>query len=451
MASSSDKKPLDIASLLIHADTLEDEEIPVGVPISTSTTFRHPKPSSAATPGFTEQKKGELYNDKPEGYTGTEGDDAPPYDPQHPDRHIYSRYTQPVMTRTEKVLSAALNGHAIMFTTGLSSILAALLLYQPEVVAIAEGYHGTHCTLDLYTRTREGVKIIHTDDDFAPYKDKRVLCWLETPVNPKGICRDIAKYEKKTRALPHGKLAIDSTFAPPPLQDPFEFGADLVMHSGTKYFNGHSDALLGVLATKSKEEWLKLWEIRTYAGMVPGSLESWLVLRSLRTLNLRVTRQSATATAFATWLNEVATNAPDAGQSYDGCPGGILKTVWHAALQGLDGVTGDGFNPLAGSAVGDEKHIKKPQMTGGPACFGILTTKKEYATWLPHKLNLMVPATSLGGVESLIEHRIISDVGADPCLIRLSIGLEDLEDLKEDFRNAFKALLTSGEKRPSKL
>lgn len=104
----------------------------------------------------------------------------------------------------------------------------------------------------------------------------------------------------------------------------------------------------------------------------------------------RVTRQSTTATALAIWLNEVATNAPEVGQSYDGCPGGVLKKVWHAALQGLDGVTGDGFNPLAGSAVGDEKHIKKPQMNGGPACFGILTTKKEYATWLPHKLNLMV-------------------------------------------------------------
>jgi cystathionine gamma-synthase len=137
--------------------------------------------------------------------------------------------------------------------------LAALLLYQPEVVAISEGYHGTHCTLDIYTRTREGVKIITIDDDFTQYKDKRLLCWLETPVNPTGLCRDIEKCkvvalyedsyfghflqlliplhftdEKKTHAIPHGKLAIDSTFAPPPLQDPFEFGADLVMHSGTK-------------------------------------------------------------------------------------------------------------------------------------------------------------------------------------------------------------------------
>lgn len=103
-----------------------------------------------------------------------------------------------------------------------------------------------------------------------------------------------------------------------------------------------------------------------------------------------MTRQSTTATALATWLHQVATNAPEEGQSYDGCPGGILKHVWHAALQGLDGATGEGFNPLAGSAVGAEKSIKKPQMTGGPACFSILLQKKEQAAWLPHKLRLMV-------------------------------------------------------------
>lgn len=90
---------------------------------STSTTFRHPVPSAATTKAFTEQKQGELYNDKPEGYTGTEGDDAPPYDPQHPDRHIYSRYTQPVMTRTEKVLSAVLvrSSHMLLLSYSASA------------------------------------------------------------------------------------------------------------------------------------------------------------------------------------------------------------------------------------------------------------------------------------------------------------------------------------------
>lgn len=180
---------------------------------------------------------------------------------------------------------------------------------------------------------------------------------------------------------------------------------------------------------------MRLWEIRTYTGMTPGSLESWLLLRSLRSLPLRVQRQSATATALAVWLNQVATEAPNLGDTFDKCPGGVLKRVWHAALQGMDGTTGDGFNPLGGSATGDASHQKKPQMSGGPACFSILTSEHRQAKYLPHLLKLMVvstrsgkhrcilliyvayqPATSLGGVESLVEHRILSDKTADPCL-----------------------------------
>ena len=101
-------------------------------------------------------------------------------------------------------------------------------------------------------------------------------------------------------------------------------------------------------------------------------------------------RQSSTGTALAIWLNQVATNAPNAGESYDGCPGGVIKKVWHAALQGLDGTTGDGFNPLGGSATGDQAHVQKAQMMGGPACFAFLTSKKEQAKWLPNYMNLMV-------------------------------------------------------------
>lgn len=93
------------------------------------------------------------------------------------------------------------------------------------------------------------------------------------------------------------------------------------------------------------------------------------------------------------------------GESYDGCPGGVIKKVWHAALQGLDGATGDGFNPLGGSATGDQAHVQKAQMTGGPACFAFLTSEKEQAKWLPNYMNLMVVSdwTSLDGKESLAD------------------------------------------------
>lgn len=108
----------------------------------------------------------------------------------------------------------------------------------------------------------------------------------------------------------------------------------------------------------------------------------------------RVARQSATATAFALWLEQVLVNAPDVGSSYDGCPGGVLKKVWHAALQGSDGAEGQGFSPLGGGATGDEATKKRAQMQGGPACFGILLHKESHARWLPHEMKLMVVCRS---------------------------------------------------------
>lgn len=126
-----------------------------------------------------------------------------------------------------------------------------------------------------------------------------------------GIC-DLTKM--KVHAV-GGKLIVDSTFAPPPLQYPFKWGADMIMHSGTKYFGGHSDLLCGVLITKTREEWYPLWNDRTYIGNTPGNLESWLLLRSLRTLHLRVPRQSENATALAGWL----------AKGGDGVPEGVLE------------------------------------------------------------------------------------------------------------------------------
>lgn len=112
---------------------------------------------------------------------------------------------------------------------------------------------------------------IYLDDEY-PTDGKKVLCWLETPLNPTGESYSIEYYSKKIHSIPGGVLGIDSTFAPPPLQDPFKWGADIVMHSGTKYFGGHSDLLMGTLSVKTTEEWLKLWSDRTYTGGVSSSL-----------------------------------------------------------------------------------------------------------------------------------------------------------------------------------
>ncbi|KAJ7095286.1 Cys/Met metabolism PLP-dependent enzyme-domain-containing protein [Mycena belliarum] len=328
---------------------------------------------------------------------------------QNPSRHVYSRYSTKNSTRVENILSH--DGFALTYSSGLAASYAALVFFAPKRIAITAGYHGCHATIQVYLKAAPSVQVITLDDEFKSGD----LCWLETPLNPTGESRDIAYYANKAG----GKLMVDSTFAPPPLQYPFKFGADCILHSGnarpTKYFGGHSDLLGGVLIVRTKEEWDTLQSDRTYLG----SMESWLLLRSLRTFHLRLPRQSETATALVEWLHKLA--ATPAGQSFEGVPGGVLVQVWHSSLQGKDT---RGFDPST-------------QMTGGwNATFSI-----QYAAWFPHSLKYFVPATSLGGVESLAEYRHSWDSSSDPKAVRISIGLEDLEDLKADIRQALRHLV----------
>ncbi|KAI9000918.1 cystathionine gamma-synthase [Trametes punicea] len=374
---------------LIHADDeLHGPE--VAPPVSVSTTFRSPNPLEVPKEEF------DMWN---------------------PKNHLYSRYTQSVSTRVERVLSKINDGYALTFASGLAASHAALVYFKPKRVAISGGYFGCHATIDLYKRSRNAdLPVISIDDDFQAGD----LCWLETPLNPTGEARDIKYYADKVHAA-GGWLLVDSTFAPPPIQYPFKWGADLIMHSGTKYFGGHSDLLCGVLVAPTLEKWNELAHIRTFLGNMMGSLEAWLLLRSLRTLHLRVPRQSENAYSLAQWLAQAA-----GGKAHDGIPAGIIDKVWHSSLQGVDA---RGFDP-------------KTQLEGGwNATFAILLTSAEYATRLPHSLKYFIPATSLGGVESLIEQRVQSDRISDPRLVRISVGVEDLEDLKDDLRRAFQEIV----------
>ena len=166
-----------------------------------------------------------------------------------------------------------------------------------------------------------------------------------------------------------------------------------------------------------------MWKERENLGSMVGSLESWLLLRSLRTLHLRVPRQSSNATILAQWLAQVS-NTP-AGQSFDGVPGGLIAQVWHTSLQGKDGKS---WSPAV-------------QMEGGDSpTFAILLEKPEYAAALTSSVKYFVNATSLGGVESLIEQRVRASPTEDPRLVRISLGVEDVEDLKDDLRRALKEL-----------
>ncbi|BGP12900.1 hypothetical protein JCM10213v2_006425 [Rhodosporidiobolus nylandii] len=382
-----------LATRAIHADAAYAGD-PVSPAISTSTTFRHPtlEQQAAAPPGHYDVD----------------------WNPHNPSRHIYSRETQPVGTRVEKVLSDLIGGPTLIYSSGIAACFAILLHVRPDVIAVTGGYFGCHGSFDIYRRTRgtDQVSIIALDDEYP--KDKKVLVWLETPLNPTGESRSIAAYSKKAKDV-GATLAVDATFAPPPLQEPFKWGADIIMHSGTKHFGGHSDLLAGTVTVKSEEEWHQLFDDRVHTGSNAGSLDTWLLLRSLRTLNLRIQRQAVSGTALAHYLHSLT--GPDAGDL-----AGVIKTVWHTALQ-------DDADQL----IGEDK-----QLAVGPACFGFLTTTPQYAMQLAESLTCFIHATSLGGVESLVEVRIISDSKCDPCLIRVSVGVEDVEDLKADFAQAIR-------------
>ena len=424
-----------------HPDHVSDANYPVAPSISLSTTFRAPAPNSAHAKMLEEVMAGQAE-----------------FDMQDPSVHIYSRYSQSTNIRCEKVLSQVMNAHALTYSSGLAAAHAAVSYYAPSVIAIKRGYHGVHVSFQLYCRGRN-VKFIDLDDDYQAAMGNSaisseskadessvvqrggLMVWIETPLNPSGEARDLLKYVNKAKAVSGAHVVVDSTFAPPPLQDPFQQGADMVMHSGTKYFGGHSDLLCGVLAVKDKKEWNALWADRTFFGANLGSMEAYLLLRSLRTLTVRVQKQSQTATKLAAWLHSLSTSysASVSDEDKPFASGTVIARAYHSSLQprtDLDDVVTKGATPE------DPTFDPSSQMPGGHApTFAFRTTKPEYATFIPHLTTYFTPATSLGGVESLLEHRVKSDQTEDPRIIRVSIGLEEFEDLKADLQAAFNLVL----------
>lgn len=240
---------------------------------------------------------------------------------------------------------------------------------------------------------------------------------LETPVNPTGEAFCVEKYARKAHAR-GAFLLVDATFGPPGLQDPFVWGADVVMHAGTKYLGGHSDLLCGVLASKN-EGWVEeLREERTFLGSVMGSLEGWLGVRSLRTLDVRVQRQSSNCQQLVGWLCGMLKGAEGGEMVRE-----AVERIQHASLQ-----------------VADMEWLRDQMPNGYGPVFAITMKSASLARRLPSKLELFHHATSLGGVESLIEWRAMSDKTVDTRLLRISVGLEYWEDLRDDLMRGFQAL-----------
>lgn len=371
-----------LATSLIHDDDKDNRVSDVAPPITVATTFRYD-------------------NDNLVVLDETEALDDMDKNP------VYSRCAHPNCTRLESVLSTVLKGHAVLYNSGCASFFALMTHLNPKRVFVGECYHGVHAIIDIHTRNH-GLKQ-YSFDDIEKHAQKGDIVHLETPINPYGTSLDIATLSKRAHAK-GAYLVVDSTFAPPPLQDVWQFGADFVMHSGTKYFGGHSDLLAGILVTKKKKISDALKADRIYLGSIIGNLESFLLLRSLRTFEMRILKQAENVVKIVNYLDSNR-------NKFDK----VLDKIYHSSLQ-------------------EEPFVAKQLSGGSTPVFSFTLKTIDQAKYFPSKLNYFHHATSLGGIESLIEWRALSDPEMDHTLLRVSVGCEAADDLIKDLDQALQTI-----------
>jgi cystathionine gamma-synthase len=337
-------------------------------------------------------------------------------DNQYRTGYSYGRPTNPTFVQPEALLTALEGGAAsLTFASGMAAATAVFqaLRAGDHVVAPQVMYWGLRNWLRSHA-AEGGIAVDFIDassmDALAAAVEPRrtKLVWIETPANPTWPITDIAAAAE----IAHGagaRLAIDSTVATPILTRPIELGADIVMHSATKYLNGHSDVVAGALVTARHDQlWERIAAIRSGNGAILGSFEAWLLLRGMRTLHLRVERASRTAQAIA--------------EHFAGHP-----RIVAALYPGL--ASHPGHAVAARQMHGGFGGMLSIRVAGGERA--AIATAAKVAVWKR--------ATSLGGVESLIEHRAsIEGAGspAPPDLLRLSVGIEDAADLIGDLEQA---------------
>jgi cystathionine gamma-synthase len=306
----------------------------------------------------------------------------------------YGRYANPSWTAFEDALGALEGGRCLAFASGLATVATVLDLVGSgeTVVAPRHAYNGTVGQLaDLEARGRVRallVDVADTDAVVAACADA-ALVWLESPTNPAMEVADIATIAAAAHDA-GARVVVDNTFATPLLQQPLELGADIVVHSATKYLGGHSDLVMGALVTRDDQLLGVLKSRRDLLGAIPGAFEAWLALRGLRTLSVRLERAQA--------------NAAELVRRLEGRPGVV--------------------------------EVRYP---GFGAMISVVLAGAEAADRLTHGTSLWVHATSLGGVESTLERRRRwqSEPRTIPeGLVRLSVGIEDVEDLWQDLAAA---------------
>lgn len=338
----------------------------------------------------------------------------------------YSRSNNPTRAALENLMAKLEFGATgLAFSSGLAAIDAVLKLLKSgdEIVAVDDIYGGAY---RLFTAVYEqyGIRVIFVDtSDIAAVEaaitPRTKLIWLESPTNPTLKISDIKAIAKLAKAY-QCLLCVDNTFATPLLQQPLQLGADIVIHSATKYLGGHSDLIAGVLVAKDVTVGAKLKFFQNACGAVLGPFDSWLVIRGIETLHLRMKHHCRTALKVAQFL---ATHP-------------AIDTVYYPGLS---------------THPNHELALTQAKAGGGIISFTLVHDTNEAAVNIASNTQLFKLAESLGGIKSLIAHpanmthkSIPADTrraaGVQDSLLRLSIGLEEAEDLIADLSNVLNKL-----------
>ncbi|PZO88971.1 MAG: cystathionine gamma-synthase [Micavibrio aeruginosavorus] len=338
----------------------------------------------------------------------------------------YGRSHNPTRFAFERAVAALEGGSAgFAFSSGLAAIGAILdtLEHGAHVISTDDLYGGSFRLFDKVRKKSANLNVSYVDLSDTGFvqqaiTDRTRLIWIETPTNPLlklADIRAIAEMAKKRGIL----VAVDNTFASPYLQKPLELGADIVVHSATKYINGHSDVIGGVVVTNREDIAQQIGFVQNAVGSIAGPFDSFLMHRGLKTLGIRMRQHSESALALAQWLE----THPEVEKIY--------------------------YPGLASHPQHDLANAQMQNGYGGMITV-VLKGGLDRATRFLKAVRIFTLAESLGGIESLIEHPAImthatipaetrKKIGIEDGLIRLSVGIEDLKDLKADLENAFNA------------
>ena len=343
----------------------------------------------------------------------------------------YARTGNPTRSTLESLVARLEGGHTgAAFASGLAAIDAVVKLLQSgdEIVAVDDIYGGAFRLFEQVYK-KFGITVHYADSSDLDAVSKALtsqtkLIWIETPTNPTLKISDIKSLSVIAKA--HGcLLCVDNTFASPALQKPLALGADLVVHSGTKYLGGHSDLIAGLVVTATAELGQKIKFLQNASGAILGPFDSWLLIRGIETLHLRIRQHCASALAIAEFLQQ------------------------HPAV---DKVYYPGLANHPGHAIA----AAQSKGFGGIVSFSLKEDTQEAATAFVTSTELFKLAESLGGIKSLVSHpaqmthKTIPEAkrkaaGVSDSLIRLSAGLEDTEDLIEVLRQVLDAIEAAAE------